>query len=687
MLLARRELRSNVVVRRHQLGAKIPFAPDIMTLNLNSYIMSKKGCISMYLRILRKDLKRKRTMNIILILFAILASMFVSSGLNNVITVMNGTDYFLDKAGIGDYVIITQSGDGGVEELLKKSVNVEAYRKEICYWGSKDDITVDGKSVDMKNNTLVLQSLQDSGITYFHTDNTELKHIDQGDVYVTAGFLANNALHIGDELRIRLQETDRTYMIAGEIKDALLGSDMMGNTRLLVSDEDFDTYTREESLKPYEGCIFYVDSDNVNALTSDISGAANKLFSDGRDVIKICYIMEMIVAMVVLVLSVCLVIVSFVLLKFVITFSISEEFREIGVMKAVGIRDFRIRRLYIMKYLAIAIIGGGIGLVLGIPFGNLMIASVSEKMVLGNDSGLAYNLTGSGIVILIMIWFAYLCTGKVKKLTPVDAIRSGQTGERYGRKSVCSMKRSHFGNAFFMALNDVLSAPRRFITIVFSFFLCSIFVFGVVEVTDTMKSDRLISAFGKKSDVYITDAKMMKLEFMSSDGNDKLPAVFGQMENDLKKLGMPGMVSMEIWYKYPLTYEGKTTSIMFQQNKKTKASDYDYIEGTAPQNANEIAITPLIAEKIDAHIGDQVTIDFGTEKRECMIVAYFQTMNQLGEVARLHEEAPTAMEYTSAMMSFQIDFDEKVSEKEIENRIEILRDYYDIEDIYDAAGY
>lgn len=41
----------------------------------------------MYLNILKKDLKRKKTMNMILLVFIILATMFVASGLNNVFTV------------------------------------------------------------------------------------------------------------------------------------------------------------------------------------------------------------------------------------------------------------------------------------------------------------------------------------------------------------------------------------------------------------------------------------------------------------------------------------------------------------------------------------------------------------------------------------------------------------------------
>ena len=61
--------------------------------------------------------------------------------------------------------------------------------------------------------------------------------------------------------------------------------------------------------------------------------------------------MDMIVAFVVLVLSVCLMIVSFAVLKFTITFTVTEEYREIGVMKAIGITDFKIRSLYLVKYL------------------------------------------------------------------------------------------------------------------------------------------------------------------------------------------------------------------------------------------------------------------------------------------------------------------------------------------------
>ena len=72
----------------------------------------------MFLRILKLDLKKKKGMNILLLLFIILASIFSASGLNNVVTVINGTDYYFDKAGVGDYVVIANTGCKLKEEVL-----------------------------------------------------------------------------------------------------------------------------------------------------------------------------------------------------------------------------------------------------------------------------------------------------------------------------------------------------------------------------------------------------------------------------------------------------------------------------------------------------------------------------------------------------------------------------------------
>ena len=576
----------------------------------------------MYLNILKRDLKRNRTINMILLLFTILATVFVASGLNNVVTILNGTDYFLEKARLLDYIVFTQFGDGGVGNILEHSKQVKNFREEYCIWGSNDDVTIKGKKLITKNNnTLVLQPLEEDQLHFFLADNTRLRKVKQGEVYVTSGILDKNHAKVGDILRIQLQDVDLSLQIAGEIKDALLGSDMMGNTRLVMNSEDYQVFASSEKVKPYEGRIFHVATDNTKALASELTKASNILFSSDRSMIKMTYVMDMIVAMIVLVLSICLIIVSFVILRFVIAFTIQGEYREIGVMKAIGIKNSRIRRLYIVKYCVMACVGGVIGFFVSIPFGNMLIASVSTKMVLGNDNGHGIHAIGTMLVIVLMVWVAYLCTGNVKKLTPVDAIRSGQTGERYQKKSGYRLCHSHVQTPLYMAANDVLSAPRRYLTIWLAFFLCSVIMLGMVLVSSTMKSKNLITCFGKESDIYIPDAKLIKMNVMTDDGKEQLKENFRSMEKDLEEKGIPGKVGMEVWYKYSCEVDGEAYSVIFQQNTETKTTDYRYTEGTAPQNANEIAITPAIGEQLGVGIGDTITIDFGTEKRKCMVTA------------------------------------------------------------------
>ena len=63
----------------------------------------------MYLNILKKDLKRKRAMNIILLLFIILATMFVSSSVNNIINVTTALDSYFEMANAPDYLVTTMN--------------------------------------------------------------------------------------------------------------------------------------------------------------------------------------------------------------------------------------------------------------------------------------------------------------------------------------------------------------------------------------------------------------------------------------------------------------------------------------------------------------------------------------------------------------------------------------------------
>lgn len=601
----------------------------------------------MLFRILKKDLKRKKVMNAILLCFILLATMFVASGISNVVSVMNGTDSYLDKAGIGDYVVISMGADSKA-------------------------------------------SIEDSRLKFFDKENKQITQIKPGHAYATGDFMEKNHLQPGDKIRITHNSISFMVTLDGMAKDALLGSSMMGNSRFLFHREEIEKLLSDETIyNGYQGQISYIDLKDeagVSEIASAISQAPGIMFSGARSLIKMCYVMDMIVAFTMLILSICLIIVSFVVLKFSITFTISEEFREIGVMKAIGISNFKIRSLYLTKYLMLAVIGAFVGFFMSIPFSDLLLRSVSSNMVLEADNHFLLSVLGAILVVIVILLYAFRCTKLVKKSSPIDAIRSGQTGERYKKKSPFRLVKSHGSTGFFMAVNDVFSAPKRYMTIITTFFLCTLFVLVFVNVSSTMRSDTFITTFGTRSDLYYTDLTEA-MSCMNPDGRKQIEEYFAKTEALFKKNGMPAKLCVETQYKYKVHFDGKDYSISCQQGIHTKASAYEYINGVVPQNKNEIAITPTVSKLTGAKLGDTVTIDFGKETLDCVVVAYFQSMNQLGEVIRLHEDAPTDFTYIANVMSYQIDFDDHPSAKEIEVRKEKIKKLFDNEKVMNATEY
>ena len=60
----------------------------------------------MYLNILKKDLKNRKATNIILLVFIILATMFVASSVNNIVMVTSALDNFMEMSNVPDMLIV-----------------------------------------------------------------------------------------------------------------------------------------------------------------------------------------------------------------------------------------------------------------------------------------------------------------------------------------------------------------------------------------------------------------------------------------------------------------------------------------------------------------------------------------------------------------------------------------------------
>ena len=203
-----------------------------------------------------------------------------------------------------------------------------------------------------------------------------------------------------------------------------------------------------------------------------------------------------------------------------------------------------------------------------------------------------------------------------------------------------------------MAFNDILSSPKRYASIIVIYTLCMLLVLILVNTTNTLRSDKLVTSFGvHKSDVYFVESESELMSFMVPEGREMMEKKLKEIEDILAENNMPADCTIEVMYKYNLSHEGKNCKSMTLQGIGTTTDMYEYHEGTPPQNINEIAVTPLIAEKLGAGIGDK---DIGQ---------------------------------ASGYFNYQVNFKDNPDKKTVKERVKRIKEIFNADKAYTAGEY
>lgn len=636
----------------------------------------------MYLRILKRDLKRKKTMNVILLIFIILASTFIASSVSNMLSVSTAMDSYLKKAGMPNYWFCT--ADKGEVDRFESFAKKEGYgyRSSELLQVVPEDIRVDGKEFDY-SNTCVLSSLRNS-MKVFDRENEELKKVNDGEIYVAAYMYFTNeyGFHDGGKIRIASKGREKTFTIKGYIKDAAYGTPTIGMTRMLISENDYEYFAGVPQSILHSVYVYTEDAGYIEKYNNlDLKTT----FNVDRVGMKNMYAMDMITAVAVLVVSICLILISMVILRFIIQFTLSQEYREIGVMKAIGIADRKIRGLYLVKYFAISLVGSVIGLACSVPFGGILKKDFERNIVMDGGENFFINVICALLVAAVTVLFCYFCERRVKRFTPVDAIRNGENGERYSHKGVIHLNRMTLAPVPFMAVNDIMSGLKRFITMIVIFVLGILLIIIPLNTINTLQSDNLLTWFNMAKCDHIISQDLL---FDAKDNKIELEKEIRDIKQKLSENNVKAEVFREILFRMNISHNGKRmSSLAFQGVGDISCERYGYIRGTAPRQNDEVAISHIVAEQIGADVGDDVEINIGTETRKYTVTAVNQSMNNMGEGIRFYQKE--TLDYSCIVGNFglQIRYMDSPDESSLSKRKELLQELHPKGQVYTSGGY
>lgn len=624
----------------------------------------------MYFRILKKDLKRKKSMNVILLIFIMLAATFIASSANNMISVITALDTYFEMAEVPDYWFSTTDYNSKkrFEEFAHE--NGYDYKPLDLIMIDSNEIKLNGSKFEY-SGSICISGLKNS-IKVFDSSDNEITKVKDGEIYITSALFNEERynFNISSKIQITIGDKTKDFILKGSTKDAEFGSESIGTTRFLVSENDFN-YFHDKDTVIMNSINVYTDDSGYLEKFNNLE--LNTLFNLDKITLKKMYFMDMLIALVMLIVSVCLILISMVILRFTINFTMSEEFREIGVMKAIGIGNRKIRGLYIVKYFAISIVGASIGLVLSIPFGKMMMKDVSKNFIIPNQNNIILNLICAAGTAAVVVLFCYFCTRKIKNFSPIDAIRNGENGERYSRKSIINLKKFRLSPIIFMALNDIFSGLKRFIAMIVIFILGLLLIIIPENTINTLQSDSRITMFNMAECDHV-----ISQELLFTSNTDYKKVMNDKLDNIKKVLdehNIEAEIFQEAMFRMTVSFNGKKeSSLAFQGLGDVTTDMYAYLEGTAPQNKREIALSKLVADRIGAKIGDTVEVKNGEQIKEYIITATLQSMNNMGEGIRFYQDEELDYSYVSGCFGIQIKYTDSPDNDELDQRKALLRE-------------
>ena len=299
--------------------------------------------------------------------------------------------------------------------------------------------------------------------------------------------------------------------------------------------------------------------------------------------------------------------------------AVETEYRNLGILKAVGFDRARLRTVWSLQYTAAVLTGTVLGLLISIPATSLFGGLFTHLSSIRTENTIALgrcSLTAAAI-LLLCTGFVALETVRIGRISPVRAI-SGGYGDIYFASRLHTRIRQR-GLHFFLALRQLISQRRNnlgstLIVAMLVFFLCTSAVF----------------AGGINPDLFLTPTGDIELRLLSS--SEVLPHLpeIGQIASQYDP-----NAEVLLWSSHIAYAEDEQIMLNIYSSDEMFTAP---LAGRLPRYDNEIAVTEIFAQKIGKDIGDTVSVQHGRAQADFVITGLIQSMMYRGGVLEISFE-------------------------------------------------
>lgn len=581
----------------------------------------------MYRKLITNDIKKSKLITITITAFILLAAMLTSLAAILSVSLFTSIDAMMENAKT-PHLLQMHSGEINMPQLARfadQQKNIEDFQVTAF-------LNVEGAEIVIGDHSLA-GSIQDNGLSvqsqrfdFLLGLDGNIIHPSKGEIYVPIYYMKSGQANLGDSVMIH----GVPFTVAGFLRDSQMNASMISSKRFLVHEDDFE---RVKEFGKMESLIEFRLTDPSAASALEAAYLSAGLPANGPPAITYSLfkmanaIDDGIMIAVLMLISALVIVVGFLCIRFTLLAKIEEDYREIGVLKAIGLRTSRIKQLYLTKYGALAGIACSVGFVLSLLVKEPFLANIRLYMGEAEHSavGIAIGMLGASLISFVVILYVESVLRRFKKISAAQAIRFGAPQEKSKVTRGLRLSGSPMLSPnIFLGLKDVLLRRKLYVTMLLVLVIASFLMIVPQNIYHTISQRSFMTYMGigecdMRIDIQQTDNIAGKAEqiasFMAQDADIEKYALLTSYMFDIRMAdGSDGMLKVELGDHsiFPI----------------------EYSSGRAPRSKSEIAVSKFAADDLEAGLNDTIVLFVEGRGKALTICGIYSDITNGGKTAK-----------------------------------------------------
>lgn len=569
-------------------------------------------------KIIQRDIAGNKAVSFLTVLFITAAAMLLSLAGILVTNLFGSIDRLMADAKTPHFMQM-HTGDVDFEELEAFAAGNSAVED----FQVLEFLNVGGEKIRLGENSLAL-SVQDNGFSvqssrfdFLLDENNRPAQPKDGELWVPVCYNRDHTVQAGDKAVIN----GKTFVVTGFVRDSQMNSTLASSKRFVVSAGD---YAQLKEVGSVEYLIEFRLKDLSDLSEFESAYSASQMPANGPTLSwplfrMISAVSDGIMIAVILLVSVIVILIALLCIRFTLLAKIEDDYREIGVMKAVGIRVSDIQSIYLAVYAVLAAAGCIMGFLLSLTLRGPLQESIRANLGESGNDGLSFLLGMAGTLLLFffILFFIRRILKRFRRISPVQAIRQGSEQENVrGGKSLRLSKNRWLSANLFLAVKDIAARKRLYLTMLFVIILACFIMVVPQNLYHTISDSSFVTYLG----VGRCDLRM------DIQQTEELEEKAGSVGKYLERDSAVETYAVFVTELFDQEQEDGTTEQIKVELGNHGAFPLQYVDGRLPSRDSDIALSVLYAEEMDKKVGDKMILLTDKGENSSQSAVFTQTL-------------------------------------------------------------